>query len=245
VPPEVVEKVFNNVTKTNLDGKMSIRDLRQWYITFGKKALRENLPLDDIVSVGFVRSTSGAAVSARKENVHQKDTLEMLSSGYIPAGTPAQVALASSSSNGSRKPLYAWEVAAAGTPGVASSAPGSTPADAPMSLPNGVLEFQVQEPSCETISPCYSYYKHVWLQVRLTPEEFMQVTLKRRMMDAELKYKDRINAAKDKAAMLRGEQVQAVVQEEVETPLHYNATSLLTAGPYEDPIGKAFFYRSP
>ncbi|RYG49386.1 hypothetical protein EON67_06735, partial [archaeon] len=136
VTPEVVERVFVSVTRTNTDGCMSVRDLRQWYITFGRRALREGLPMDSIVSADFVRVATAAAVSARRPDFDPSAT----SSGLPFAAT--------SSSYTPRKPLYAWEG------GASVSGPGT------LQLPNGILEFQV----------------------RLTPEEYSQLMLRRRML---------------------------------------------------------------
>lgn len=137
VAPQIVSSVFATVTRTNADGKMSVRDLRQWYITFGKKALREGLTSDDIVSVAFSRSAGASAVSARKENVHKKDTLELLSTSGIVSGPPGSAS--------ARKPLYAWEATGSGleSSGMGGGSGGMGGGEGPLSLPNGMLEFQV------------------------------------------------------------------------------------------------------
>jgi hypothetical protein len=103
--------------------------------------------------------------------------------------------------------------------------------------------------------------------VRLTPEEFAQVALARRKLEAEAKYKARIAVAKVRQAALKadrwatgasiaggeggeggpagsgggaGGRAGAPVLEA------YPATSLLNTGPYEEPNAKSsYFYRSP
>jgi hypothetical protein len=156
VPPEVVERVFASVTRTNTDGRLSVRDLRQWYITFGKRAMREGLGADEIVSVAFVRSSGAAAVTARKEALlheRKRGVVDMIASGTLPAGFAAGGATGSASERG----LGASGVGGAaatgspsasrgvpGLPGLHGEAGGTALPAGPLTLPNGMLEFQVR-----------------------------------------------------------------------------------------------------
>lgn len=208
---------------------MQVRDLRQWYITFGKRAIREGLPLHEIVSVAFVRATAAAAVTARKDaSVHDKrrGVVDMIASGHV-TGLGASGTLPSSSGGGS---------GAAGASGSGAGSEAYPPG--PLVLPNGMLEFQV----------------------RLTPEEYAQVGLLRRRLEAEAKYKARMAAAKDRASAARGDRWApgaglhgwgtgpgGVGGGAAEAPVDsYPSTSLLNLGPYEDPsIKNSYFFRSP
>ena len=44
----IVERVYSHLTRTNGDGRASIRDLRRWYISFGKRALADGLTAADL-----------------------------------------------------------------------------------------------------------------------------------------------------------------------------------------------------
>jgi hypothetical protein len=200
VSPEVVEKVFANVTRTNLDGKMSIRDLRQWYISFGKRALREGLGVEnDLVHTALLQKKKAAGASA---------------------GAPAAAGGASAVGEGERhRALYAWEK---GAEGVAEGqggpgSPGAGPS-APMGLPNHMLEFQL----------------------RLTPEEYAAVQLRRRALEAEAKYKARVRAGAAKAGNGSGSGAALGA-----TPRDSDGPTDRT-GPYKDPAkSDTFIFRSP
>jgi hypothetical protein len=103
--------------------------------------------------------------------------------------------------------------------------------------------------------------------VRLTPEEFAQVALARRKLEAEAKYKARIAVAKVRQAALKADRwatgasiaggeggeggpsssgVSAAGRAGAPVLEAYPATSLLNLGPYEEPNAKSsYFYRSP
>lgn len=162
VSPEVVEAVFETVTKTNLDGKMSVRDLRQWYITFGKRALREGIHLDSdggIVSAALV-AKHGFAHSRK----NQKHTSNVSTS----------------------RPLYSWETNNDNNNDTNNNnnnsnndnmnGPSPVSNNEPVALPHGMLEFQV----------------------RLTPEEWSLIQLKKRQLEAEERYRSRLTSAKEK-----------------------------------------------
>jgi hypothetical protein len=168
VTSEIVERIFNTVTRTNLDGKMSIRDLRQWYITFGRRAIasgidlleKETILAPQIVSKLTKTAAGGHFVtpaSARrptKPAVDHSATTSSLSAtqGASKATQPAHPAAATPQHH--HEPAYV----------------------APATLPNGMIE----------------------LQVRLTAEEYAQVTLKKRQLAAEERYRARISAAAKK-----------------------------------------------
>jgi hypothetical protein len=199
VPAEAIARVFASVTRTNSDGKMSVRDLRQWYITFGKRAAKEGILLgtnnsgavqailaganpsmagssvadpslsgvpglgqDEIVSVAFVKAVGAAAVTARKEAaLHEKKrgVVDMLASGSLPPASSSSSGSAggmgssgllnasgmSTGGQSSRRPIYAWETGADGRSGSPSRGGASSSSAAePLTLPNGILEFQVR-----------------------------------------------------------------------------------------------------
>jgi len=105
--------------------------------------------------------------------------------------------------------------------------------------------------------------------VRLTPEEFAQVALARRKLEAEAKYKARIAVAKVRQAALKADRwatgasiaggdggeggpsasgggMGAAGRAGAPVLEAYPATSLLNLGPYEEPNAKSsYFYRSP
>lgn len=206
----VVEKVYANITRTNLDGKMSIRDLRQWYISFGKRALREGVGNFDseLVPAALVKTTHKAT-------------------------SKAAISLAAAERT---KPMYAWEKTAAegegasGSPAAASalggsaalaasglgrSTAGSVSAGA-IGLPNHMLEFQI----------------------RLTPEEYHAMGMKRRALEAELRYKDRVKKAQEKEAKLRG--ADRKINAETDA-----STSIFREQPYQDHVNlNSILYRS-
>jgi hypothetical protein len=177
VTAAVVEKVFHNITRTNLDGKMSIRDLRQWYLTFGKRALRE----------GVGNFDSEVVPAALVKTLHPK-----VQPKYLPAERT--------------KPMYAWEEGkessgspsasgALGSSGLgmssggsvlgrssASVAQGGAQGQGSIGLPNHMLEFQV----------------------RLTAEEFHAMAMKKRSLEAELRYKERVQKAHEKERLSKG-----------------------------------------
>jgi hypothetical protein len=153
----VVERVFASVTRTNTDGRLSVRDLRQWYITFGKRAMREGIGADEIVSVAFVRSSGAAAVTARKEALlheRKRGVVDMIAAGTLPAGFAAGGGAATGASErglgasgvggaaatGSHSPARG----VTGLPGLHGEAGGAALPSGPLTLPNGMLEFQVR-----------------------------------------------------------------------------------------------------
>lgn len=224
---EVVEKVFNNITRTNLDGKMSVRDLRQWYLTFGKKSLREGLPLDpqQIVTTSYVTKASGAvtmkkviaaASGSSGPGLHVEGPMAALAASARSAAAAAEGGAGLSRST---KPLYAWEREE--DAGAAGGYFGSTGGSGPLALPNGMLEFQV----------------------RCTPEEFQAIQLKRRMLEAEEKYRSRIAAAKEKGERATRDSFSS--WNGGATPADKGISELVT-GPYVDPGAKeALILRSP
>jgi hypothetical protein len=160
VTPEVVDKVFVTVTRTNLDGRMSVRDLRQWYISFGKRALREGIPFE-ADGAGIV----SPMLVARHGFAHARN-----GSGQVRSAASERL-LPGSGAAAAPGPLYPWEQdAPVGGPEEGGAA------GAPVSLPHGMLEFQI----------------------RLTPEQWAQVQLRRRQLDAEARYTARLTQAKER-----------------------------------------------
>lgn len=164
---EVLQSVFRNVTRTNLDGKISIRDLRQWYISYGKRALRAGIARFDgeLVPSAMVKpSTAAAREGARKP-------VPAVKSGLYPWEQQAAAgsAQAPSSTIGNVNTSSAASVAAAQQSSSAAAAASS----GPLGLPNAMLEFQV----------------------RLTPEEFKLMSLRRRQYESEIRFRERIAIA--------------------------------------------------
>jgi hypothetical protein len=158
---DVVTKVFKSVTRTNTDGRMCIRDLRQWYISYGKRALQKGLlKLDGgadsgLVPVQLVKPSTVAVKEAAGRKVLPPVNKGLYS--WEDGGGEGAGGAASSSSS-----------AAAAASAAASAVPAG-----PMGLPNAMVEFQV----------------------RLTPEEFRAMSLRRRQYESELKFKGRIEKA--------------------------------------------------
>jgi hypothetical protein len=167
VTSEIVERIFNTVTRTNLDGKMSIRDLRQWYITFGRRAIASGIDLSEketILAPQFLSKLTKTAAGGHF---------------VTPASArrPAKPAVDHSATTSS---LAATN---GGSKSSQQSQPAATPQHhlepayvAPATLPNGMIE----------------------LQVRLTAEEYAQVTLRKRQLAAEERYRARLSAAAKK-----------------------------------------------
>lgn len=117
----VLESLFSNVTRTNLDGKMSIRDLRQWYISYGKRALRSGVSnfSGEVVPTALVKQPHGRAGDHGKGGVTLRNSKEL------------------------SRALYEWEKEeAAARPATAAPA-------GPIALPNHMLEFQVRMTEAE------------------------------------------------------------------------------------------------
>ena len=220
--PDIVAAVFAAVTRTNRDGAMSIRDLRQWYITFGRHALARAATgaVDDVGSgIGAMGIVAPALLGSSTAPLAK--TRSFKASGSAPAFsasglTPAALLNATAGGGGSAastasavasRPLYAWEhgPSSAGASG-----------DAP-SLPHGMLEFQV----------------------RLTPAEHATVQLRRRMAEAEARYKARVAEAAARATARLGEGAAG-------GSAGANAVSTVRAEPYHDPVAdkNAYFLRS-
>lgn len=134
-----------------------VRDLRQWYITFGKRAIREGLPLHEIVSVAFVRATAAAAVTARKDaSVHDKKrgVVDLIASG-LGASAGAGSGLGASGTLGSSGLLAGTGAGGAASGSGAAGSGGEPFPPGPLVLPNGMLEFQVRHNSlCVCVRAC-------------------------------------------------------------------------------------------
>lgn len=211
VRPEYVEAVFHAITRTNPDGKMSVRDLRQWHVTFGKRAIKEDLPIGEIVSAAFVRNT-GVAATTRREPVQEKRRAGVVDMIATAAHDGSAAAFGGSGAGG--RVMYPWDASESAGGGAAAPAAAET-VPGPLTLPNGMLEFQV----------------------RLTAEEFAQVTLARRKMEAEAKYKARIAAAQSRAAALKADKFGLASADPGAD------ASLFHAMPYDEKV--VYPYRSP
>jgi hypothetical protein len=158
---------------------MSIRDIRQWYISYGKRALAKNIANFDgeLVPVALLKSSvsgHGASSVAAKKFTPQLPTLpkgiysweQGYSAAEAPADAPAVSVPASASSSTAAVSAAAAAASAAATAAAEADA-------APLRLPNHLLEFQV----------------------RLTPEEYSKMCLRRRQYEGELRFRERIAKA--------------------------------------------------
>lgn len=226
VSPDAVQRVFNNLTRTNLDGKMSVRDLRQWYITFGKRAIREGLPLDgkEIVSLALVKAVAATAVTARKEEgaamISKKSPLEALaaaaaaplaaSSAAVAASISPGVAAAAAAAGGvvgPKKQLYTWEAGATSAAGGGPAAVGgfsATASSARTAAGAAAGPFLDGSLTAGPAAPIVLPNGMLEFQVRLTPEEYALVQRRKRQLEAEAAHRARLTAAKEKAAHLKG-----------------------------------------
>ena len=281
VTPAAISAVFSTVTRTNRDGHLSIRDLRQWYITFGRHALAAGLdvsaPGAAIVAPALMKTKSFATGSGAGAPVDGAATQRSLGGGAMGGGGRTARGLAAGNLSGRHaaaaaallgesvegginaagslngdKPMYAWEKGpalhsageynpAAGTLGGGSSSssggtsiggsrgPSSSSSLAPaqLQLPNGLVEFQV----------------------RLTPEEYADLALRRRMAEAEARYKRRVEegrtAASSKRAGGAGENAEEGGRDGAMMSSGSGLSQLRTAEPYVDPADRnAYFLRS-
>jgi len=163
---ELVVAVYEELSRGQPDGKLSPRDFRSWYLSFGRNgATPDNL-------FPTMRKTA-------KQQVKK-----------LPA---------------IRGPLYDWEKPE-------DELAETQDEEEAMGLPGNVLEFQIV----------------------LTEEEYKAVLMKRRSKQAELKYRQRLAAAKS------ARQSRATKEEKL------RGRSTVTAeGPYQDPADlKSHIYRT-
>jgi len=163
----ILERVWSHMTRTNVDGKMSVSDLKCWYISFGKRALQRNPPLTaadlekELVPSSFMyenrESVDDRVARAEKErDRREKERLERLK----------EIGKADAMKSNSAK--------------VVKSHPKISFLDVhapPLHLPSDSFDFQL----------------------RLTEEDYKSMRLRMREIQAEGKFKERIEKANDKA----------------------------------------------
>ena len=219
----VVSRVFASITRTNTDGKLSIRDLRQWYITFGRHALasgdlsatgssdvmRASGPLSSSASVTGGDASAAAAAAPivtmpvmRSLNVHLASTAtkQLLQGG-------GRGRRGSKDASGKQRALYPWEQRAAAA---ASGSGNESPTAASASSGAGGRRPSSAAPSSSSTpqppAPSFTSLPNgvLELQVRLSPEEYAAVTRLRRQLDAEARYRNRIAEGQARAAQKKG-----------------------------------------
>jgi hypothetical protein len=171
---QALEQVFRNVTRTNLDGKMSIRDIRQWYVSYGRQALLSGVTDFSGELVPSSILTKGAAATAAAASA-RKAAAAFAAPPPLPKG------------------IYSWEDESNSAHPSSSEAYATTSSDvasnvAPLTLPNHMLEFQV----------------------RMSPEEFKAMSVKRRQYEGELRFKDRIAKAEKAKEANKPGQVKSI-----------------------------------
>lgn len=215
-------RVFASITRTNTDGRLSIRDLRQWYITFGRHALAAAAaagrdPESALSAPGGSDGAAGDGVVVsvpvmKSLHVHLATTAtKSMVGGGGRRGSKDRAAAAAA------KPLYPWEQggAAAAASSASASAPpsptggGATPAARRQSAAAApALQQQSQQPPQHPQPPAVQFPTLpnglLEFQVRLTPSEYAAVGRLRRAMDAEERYKRRMGEAQARAAARRG-----------------------------------------
>ena len=201
---QALEQVFRNVTRTNLDGKMSIRDIRQWYVSYGRQALLSGVTDFSGELVPSSILTKGAAATAAASA--RKAAAAVAAPPPLPKG------------------IYSWEdesnsahfsSSSDGHHHHSSSSSSSSTADASgggahLTLPNHMLEFQV----------------------RMSPDEFKAMSVKRRQYEGELRFKDRIAKAEKAKEVGRPGAVKSIAASTRDTK-------------FEDPLrSEAYLFRN-
>jgi hypothetical protein len=181
----IVERVWGHMTRTNVDGRMSVNDLKGWYISFGKRALARSPPLTaadlekELVPTAFMYDNRGS-VAEKLERAHaererlERERLEKLKEiGRAEAAREAKL-------GGAGRPSTAAAGSTAGSGMTASGrgrALGSSFLDAasgpPLELPSDSFDFQL----------------------RLTEEEYKSMRLRQREIIATRKFQERIESA--------------------------------------------------
>ncbi len=191
-------------TSARINSRLVFARPLRWYISFGKHAARAGAgETGEIVTMAFVKSSgvSGSAAArsgAGAASAARRGVVDILAAGAGTAAAAAALAASVNAASPSRAgargaaPLYGWEADGGAPPdplllgggggGGARGGDGMPPG--PLTLPNGMLEFQV----------------------RLTADEHAKVALARRRAEAEAKYCARVHAA---AAGKRGDRAAA------------------------------------
>ena len=168
----IVERVWGHTTRTNLDGKMSVSDLKGWYISFGKRALARNPPLTaadlekELVPTAFMYDSRGS-VNERVERAQaERERLEALRMEKLKEIGRAEAARA--------RPATAPTAGSASASASSASSFFILPSNAsPLALPSDAFDFQL----------------------RLTEEEYRSLRLRQRELLAMSKFKERVEAA--------------------------------------------------
>jgi hypothetical protein len=188
----IVERVWGHVTRTNLDGRMSVSDLKGWYISFGKRALARHPPLTaadlehELVPTAFMYD-SRASVSERVERAQaERERLEALRLEKLKEIGRAEAARAGGG-GGARSSGSGSASGGGGGGGGAGARFLAAPTGAPsLALPSDAFDFQL----------------------RLTEEEYRSMRLRQRELLATAKFRERIEAAHAKAPAREGSEAE-------------------------------------
>lgn len=214
----VLESLFGNVTRTNLDGKMSIRDLRQWYISYGKRALRSGVSnfSGEVVPTALVKQPHGGKGGA--------------------AGLRNSKELS--------RALYEWEKdEASARPATAAGGPLG-----PIALPNHMLEFQVRMSEAEYQVRAHTHTHPTPLHSTTPrpcadPPSFLSpsqaFSARRRQYEAELRYKERI--ARGAAVRAHGQRDRLAAGGNAEAGDGYTISGLHDGSSYREPVSAASY----
>lgn len=185
---ELVSAVFRELARHHFDGRLSPRDFKSWYLSFG----RNGATVDNMFP-----ATRKAAESAKKKGKAKKK-------GHGPA--------------------YPWD--GASTISTVASRTDTQP-ETLVGLPGNVLEFQI----------------------KLTPDEFAQLQLRKRRQESEKRHKQRMEKAasfkKDKESKSAGAMAGGWKGKPVNSTSPTQAGTIAASGPYIDPQTlESYIYRS-
>jgi len=123
---DLIDNIFRSITRTNIDGRMSIRDLRQWYISYGKPAIKAGVPIDptSLVPIAMVKPSTVAIKEATNKRALPSVNKGLYSWEDGNTSSLSTSQLNSSNSNNNILP--------------------STASTQPIGLPNAMVEFQVR-----------------------------------------------------------------------------------------------------
>ena len=199
----IVERVWGHVTRTNLDGRMSVSDLKGWYISFGKRALARTPPLTaadlehELVPTAFMYD-SRASVSERVERAQaERERLEAARLEKLKEIGRAEAARVGGGGAGAGRSGGGGGGGGSGGSGGAGSSAGArfiaAPVGAPpLQLPSDAFDFQL----------------------RLTEEEYRSMRLRQRELLATAKFRERIEAAHAKAPAREGDELGVFTRSE-------------------------------
>jgi hypothetical protein len=181
----IVERVWGHTTRTNLDGRMSVSDLKGWYISFGKRALARTPPLTaadlerELVPTAFMYD-SRVSVGERVERAQaERERLEALRMEKLKEIGRAEV---------NREAKLGIRPATAGG---SSSSSSSSSSSASSSAASRGASFVDPHGGPPMLLPSDSFD----FQLRLSEEEFRAMRLRQRELLATSKFKERLEAA--------------------------------------------------